>query len=59
MPSGAVFEMEKLLLLWVEGNVLQIVPLNLLMFQVKARSLFEDLKVNISDPEAKFVAANL
>jgi hypothetical protein len=59
VPSGAVFEMEKLLLLWVEGNVLQIVPLNLLMFQVKARSLFEDLKVNISDPEAKFVAANL
>jgi hypothetical protein len=42
----------------MEEKIFKKAPLNLLTVQVKTRSLFEDLKVNIGDPEAKLVATD-
>ncbi|XP_069776185.1 tigger transposable element-derived protein 1-like isoform X2 [Narcine bancroftii] len=42
--QGPIHEMEKLLMLWMEDQIQNCVPLNLPTIQAKARSLFEILK---------------
>jgi hypothetical protein len=39
--SGAIYEMEKLLTMWMEDKIKKHVPLSLMTIQVKVRSLFE------------------
>jgi hypothetical protein len=52
--SGAIYEMEKLLTMWMEDQIQNRMPLSLLTTQAKARSLFEAIKGKYSDPNTKF-----
>jgi hypothetical protein len=54
----AVFETEKLLILWMEDKIQSNAPLSLRTIQAKARNRFEGVKVKSSDPKAKFMAIN-
>ncbi|XP_006635468.2 tigger transposable element-derived protein 1-like [Lepisosteus oculatus] len=56
--SGIIYEMEKLLTIWMEDQIQQCVPLSLMAIQHKARSLFEDLKAKKGDTETSFVASH-
>jgi hypothetical protein len=56
--SGAIYEIDTLLTMWMEDQIQKRVPLNLMMILGKARSLFEAVKVKYSDPNAKFVASH-
>ncbi|CAM2120016.1 unnamed protein product [Caretta caretta] len=42
--SGAIYEMEKLLTMWMEDQIQKRVPLSLMIIQAKAKSIFEDVK---------------
>jgi len=42
----------------MEDQILKSVPHSVMTVAAKARILFEDIKVNLSDPKAKFVASN-
>jgi hypothetical protein len=50
--------MERLLIIWLENQIQKSEPCHIMTVEAKARSLFEDIKVNLSDPEAKFMASN-
>uniref|UniRef100_S4RL09 HTH CENPB-type domain-containing protein n=1 Tax=Petromyzon marinus TaxID=7757 RepID=S4RL09_PETMA len=56
--SGAIYEMEQLLTLWMEANVDGRVPLSLVAIQAKARSIFEDVKGKYGDADATFAASH-
>jgi hypothetical protein len=42
----------------MEDQILKSVPQSAMTVAAKARILFEDIKVNLSDPKAKFMASN-
>jgi hypothetical protein len=46
-------------MLWMEDRIQNNVPLNRMAIQVEAGSCFEVAKVNLSDPEVKFVASGV
>lgn len=56
--SGAIYEMEKLLTIWMEDQIQKCMPLSLRVIQAKARSLFEDVKGKFDNPDVKFMASN-
>ncbi|XP_027716875.1 tigger transposable element-derived protein 1-like isoform X2 [Vombatus ursinus] len=56
--EGAILEMEKLLTAWIEAQNQKNIPLSLLAIQVKARSLFEDLKVKYPEGTQVFTASS-
>jgi hypothetical protein len=43
----------------MEDQILKSVPQSVITVAAKARSRFEDINVNLSDPKAKFVASNV
>jgi hypothetical protein len=49
---------ERLLIMWMEDKIQNSEPCYIMTVQAKGRSLFEVIKVNLSDPEAKSVASN-
>lgn len=55
--TDSLLEMEKILILWTKHK--KNFPLGLLMIQARARRLFEDVTVNASDSEAKFMTSNV
>lgn len=56
--SGAIYEMEKLLTIWIVDQIKKHVPLSMAAIQSKARSLYEDVKIKFGCSDAKFVASN-
>lgn len=56
--SGAIYEMEKLLTIWMEDQIQKRLPLSLRAIQAKARSLFEDVKGKFDNPDVQFMASN-
>lgn len=44
--------------MWMEDQILKSVPQSATKVVAKSRSLIEDIKVNLSDPEAKSVASS-
>lgn len=56
--SGAIYEMEKLLTIWMDDQIQKRMPLSLMIIQAKAKSIFEDVKGKYSDPNAKFAASH-
>jgi hypothetical protein len=46
--DGAINEMEKLLMMWMEGQIQKHVPLSLMMMQTKTRNVSDYLKRKIS-----------
>uniref|UniRef100_A0A8C9SKK2 HTH CENPB-type domain-containing protein n=1 Tax=Scleropages formosus TaxID=113540 RepID=A0A8C9SKK2_SCLFO len=56
--SGAIYEMEKLLMMWMEDQIRKCVPLSLMNIQAKARSLYEDIKGKYPTACQSFVASN-
>jgi hypothetical protein len=56
--AGALFEMGKLLKLWMEDKIQNNLPLSLVTIKTKARSFFEDIEVKFCCPEVKFVASS-
>jgi len=57
--AGVAFDIANLLMLWMEDRIQNNVPLNRMAIQVEAGSCFEVAKVNLSDPEVKFVASGV
>jgi hypothetical protein len=56
--SAAIYEMEKFLTTWMEDQTQRRVPLNLMTVQVKAGSLYADIKGKRQDVLQTFVASN-
>jgi hypothetical protein len=56
--SGAVYETEKLLTIWMEDHIQRLIPLSLMTIQAKARSLYADIKGKRQDAPQTFVASN-
>jgi hypothetical protein len=55
--EGAISEMEKLLLIWMEDQAQKHVPLSMQLFQAKAKSLFEDIKAKYPGGTQTFSAS--
>jgi hypothetical protein len=56
--SGAVYEMEKLSTTWMEDQIQRHVPLSPMTVQVKAGSLYSDIKGRRQDAPQTFVASD-
>ncbi|KAM9665238.1 putative CENPB DNA-binding domain-containing protein 1 [Trichechus inunguis] len=53
-----IHEMEKLLMIWIEDQIQKRIPMSLLMIQMKAFSLFENLKEQQGEDYPKYFNAS-
>ena len=55
--SRAIYEMEKLLTIWIEDQIQKRVPLSTMVIKAKARSVYGDIKETFPDEPQSFVAS--
>lgn len=55
--SGAIYEMEKLLTIWMEDQIQKRVPLSVMLIKAKARSVYGDIKGKFPDAPESFIAS--
>lgn len=55
--TGAIYQMEQLLKLWLQEQIQNRIQLNLQSIRAKARSIYEDIKANHQDASKQFLAS--